>query len=138
MAYRITLSESAFATLVTVMLISASIPSLPHDALIAVAFAAGPYPLLALLAWRERGDRVDSWVLLSVAVLLSVEGLSLFAYDSYRYHTVAEHRMVKCMTILVVPMLQFAVTVGAGLALWVKRAIGEREKRFSISSRPDR
>lgn len=138
MVYLITLSECAFATLVTVMLISASIPSLPPDALIAVAFAAGPYPLLALLAWRERGDRVGSWVLLSVAVLLSVGGLSLFAYDSYRYHTVAEHRMVQRMTILVVPMLQFAVTVGAGLALWVKRAIGAREKRFAISSRPDR
>jgi hypothetical protein len=71
-------------------------------------------------------------------VLLSVGGLSLFAYDSYRYHTVAENRMVQRMTILVVPMLQFAVTVGAGLALWVKRAIGAREKRFAISSRPGR
>lgn len=134
MVYRITVLTCAWAAVVTAMLIGTSIPKLSPAALIAAAFAAVPYLLLALLAWWQRSGRGGSWLLLAVAVLLSVGGLSLFAYDSYRYHTVAEHRMVQRMTILVVPMLQLAVTAAAGLVLWVKRLMtahrsGRRKRR---------
>ena len=90
----------------------------PGDAII-VLFVIGPYLLLALFAWRKRGQPATSWVLLVVAVGMSVWGLYVFGEDSYRYHTDQRYRMVQRMAVFFVPLVQWAIVLVVGLVLLV-------------------
>jgi hypothetical protein len=56
-------------------------------------------------------------------LLLSLGGMSLLGLDSYRFHTVLEHRQVQPMTIIVVPMLQSTLAIAIGLMLQASRIV---------------
>jgi uncharacterized membrane protein len=114
---RITWCVCTFAAAITLILCCTSRVGLAPGDVIVVAFVLGPYLLLGLLAWRQRGKAIASRVLLAVAVVLAAWGLYLFSLDSYRYHTVAEYRMVQRMTVLLVPLLQWAAVLLVGLGL---------------------
>jgi hypothetical protein len=82
-----------------------------------VAFVLGPYLLLGLFAWWQRGESIVSWLLLAVTVILATWGVYLFGLDSYRYHTDSEYRMAQRMTALFVPLLQWAAVLVVGVIL---------------------
>jgi uncharacterized protein YjbJ (UPF0337 family) len=90
----------------------------PGDAII-VLFVIGPYLLLALFAWRQRGRPTASWVLLAVAVGMSAWGLYVFGEDSYRYHTEPQYRNVQRLAVFFVPLVQWAIVLVVGLVLLV-------------------
>jgi len=88
-----------------------------------LAFLIAPYFVLGLQAWRER-ERPRLSNLLFVAVLvLSLGGTLLLGIDSYRFHTVPEHRLVQRMTIIVVPTLQSTVAIAIALLLQAYRML---------------
>ena len=89
------------------------------DALI-VPFVLGPYLILALFAWRRRGQPAASWALLAVAVALAAWGLYVSAVDSYRYHTDPQYRLIQRMAVFFVPLLQWAVVLLVGLVSLVR------------------
>jgi hypothetical protein len=132
MTPRITWSVCTFAAAITLILSCTSTGGLASGDVIVVAFVLGPYLLLGLLAWGHRGKAIVSRLLLAVAVVLAAWGLYLFGLDSYRYHTVAEHRMVQRMTVLLVPLLQWAAVLLVGLGLLGNWAI---RRRYGSASR---
>jgi len=85
-----------------------------------VLFIVGPYLLIALVAWLQRGKLAASWTLLAVAVGLSAWGLHVFVEDSYRYQTEPHYRKVQRMAVFFVPLLQWALVllVGTTLLVW--------------------
>jgi hypothetical protein len=91
----------------------------PSDGLI-VLFIIGPYLLLALLAWRQRGRPAASWTLLAVAVVMSAWGLYVLGEDSYRYHTEPQYGKYQRLAGCFVPLVQWAIVllVGLGLLVW--------------------
>jgi hypothetical protein len=92
-----------------------------------LAFLVVPYLVLGLLAWRERERRSHSNLLFIVVLVLSLGGTILLGADSYRFHTVPEHRLVQRMTIIVVPMLQSTAAIAIGLLLQANRMLtGQR------------
>jgi hypothetical protein len=88
----------------------------PRDVVI-VAFILGPYFLLGLLAWWQRGESLVSWLLLTVTFLLATWGVYLFGLDSYRSHTDWQYRMAQRLTVFLVPLLQWAAVLVVGLVL---------------------
>ncbi|WP_322757756.1 hypothetical protein [Synechococcus sp. CBW1107] len=56
-------------------------------------------------------------------LLLSLGGMGLLGLDSYRFHTVPEHRQVQRMTIILVPMLQSTLAIAIGLMLQASRIV---------------
>lgn len=104
-----------FAAAVEVVLGCVSTAGLaPADAIIA-SFVVGPYLLLALLAWWQRGRSKTSWALLAVAVGLSAWGLATFGWHSYRYHAEPQYRLAQNMALFSVPLLQWAIVLLVGL-----------------------
>ncbi|WP_322774361.1 hypothetical protein [Synechococcus sp. CBW1107] len=55
-------------------------------------------------------------------LVLSLAGTILLGLDSYRFHTVPEHRLVQRMTVIVVPMLQSAAAIVIALMLQANRS----------------
>ncbi|MBC1261011.1 hypothetical protein FQK07_06930 [Synechococcus sp. BSF8S] len=110
------------AALTSLILVITGVPGVRMDDLPFLAFLLAPYLLLGLLAWRERGRRRLSAVLFVAVLVLSLAGTILLGLDSYRYHTVPEHRMVQRMTLIVVPMLQSFAAIMIGLMLQVNRS----------------
>ncbi|QPN67219.1 hypothetical protein [Synechococcus sp. CBW1006] len=49
--------------------------------------------------------------------------MGLLGLDSYRFHTVPEHRQVQRMTIILVPMLQSTLAIAIGLMLQTSRIV---------------
>jgi hypothetical protein len=85
-------------------------------------FLIGPYLVTGLFAWRQRGRRIVSGLLLAVASLMAVWGLYVAGMDCYHYHTEPNHRMVQRIDIFLVPLCQWLVTLILGsflLGLWV-------------------
>ncbi|WP_322765941.1 hypothetical protein [Cyanobium usitatum] len=75
-------------------------------------------------------------VRLFVAVLvLSLGGTLLLGIDSYRFHTVPEHRLVQRMTIIVVPMLQSTVVIAIAPLLQAYRMLAGRGRAGAGRSR---
>jgi hypothetical protein len=123
---RLTIVVCLLAAVVETVLGCTSSESLaPGDALI-VLFVIGPYLLLALLAWRQRGQPAASWVLLAVAVGVSAWGFYILGEDSYRYHTEPQYRTLQRMAVFFVPLLQWAVVLVVGFALLVWRLASYR------------
>ena len=122
MVPRITWAVCFLASVITLVLgLTSTAGPGPGDAFI-VAFVLGPYLLLGLLAWWQRGESILSWLLLAVAVILATWGVCLFGLDSYWYHTDWQYRMSQRMTVLVAPPLQWAAVLVFGLVLlgnWV-------------------
>jgi hypothetical protein len=117
MVPRITWAVCFLAAAITLVLGCTSTAGLgPSDVVIA-AFVIGPYLLLGLLAWWQRGESIASWLLLAVTVILATGGVYLFGLDSYRYHTDWQYRMAQRLTVLLVPLLQWAAVLVVGLAL---------------------
>ena len=106
----------------------------PGDALV-VLFVVGPYLLLGLFAWRQRGRPTASWALLAVAVGLSTWGLYAFGEDSYRYHTEPEYRRVQRTVVFLVPLGQWAAVLAAGLGLLARR-LGSGRGRLAEAAEP--
>ena len=132
---RLTIAVCLLAAVVETVLGCTSTASLsPGDALI-VLFIIGPYLLLALFAWRQRGQQAASWVLLAVAVGMSAWGLYVLGEDSYRYHTEPQYRKVQRMAVFFVPLLQWAIVLLVGLALLVGR-LGSRRGLQGSSAAP--
>ena len=84
-----------------------------------VLFIVGPYLVLALVAWLQRGKLAASWTLLAVGVGLSAWGLFVFGEDSHRYHTEPHYRKIQRMAVFFVPLLQWTVVLLVGAAGWV-------------------
>lgn len=118
MVPRITWAVSLFASAITLMLGCMNTAGLrPSDAVV-LAFVLGPYLLLGLLAWWQRGEPIASWFLLVVTATLATLGVYMFGLDSYRYHTDFEYRMSQRMTVFLVPLLQWAAALMVGLVNW--------------------
>ena len=116
---RLTLAVCLCAAVVETVLGCTSTAGLsPGDAII-VLFVIGPYLLLALFAWRQRGRPTASWVLLAVAVGMSAWGLYVFGEDSYRYHTEPQYRNLQRLAVFFVPLVQWAIVLVVGLGLLV-------------------
>jgi hypothetical protein len=111
------------AALTGLILVVTSTTGLRSGDLPFLAFLVAPYLLLGLLAWRERERRSLSNLLFIVVLLLSLGGTILLGADSYRFHTVPEHRLVQRMTIIVVPMLQSMAAIAIGLLLQANRML---------------
>jgi hypothetical protein len=132
---RLTIAVCLLAALVETVLGCTSTAGLaPADALI-VVFVIGPYLLLALFAWRQRGQPAASWLLLAVAVGMSAGGLYVFGEDSYRYHTEPQYRVLLRMAVFFVPLLQWAVVLVVSLALLV-RWLTARRGQLASSAEP--
>jgi len=115
------------AALTGLILVLTSTTGLRSGDLPFLAFLVVPYLVLGLLAWRERERRSHSNLLFIVVLVLSLGGTILLGADSYRFHTVPEHRLVQRMTILVVPMLQSTAAIAIGLLLQANRMLtGQR------------
>lgn len=121
MADRCTRGVCALAALTSLLLVITSVPGLRLGDLPFLLFLLAPYVLLGWLAWRERQRRTLSAVLLGATLLLSLAGTLLLGLDSYRFHTVPEHRLVQRFTIVVVPMLQAAAVVVIGMVIRIMR-----------------
>jgi hypothetical protein len=67
----------------------------PADAIIAL-FVAGPYLLLASLAWRLRARATASRALLAVAVGLAAWGLATFGWHGNRYRAEPHFKTWPC------------------------------------------
>ena len=128
MEVRITRLVCVLAAVITLLLLVTGGAGLRDSDVLALAFALSPYPVLAHLAGAQRGSPFVSRLLLTITVVLAVGGTCLLAVDSYRYHTIPEHRMVQRMTVLVVPALQWAVVAPIGLGFLVKRAVSASGK----------
>jgi hypothetical protein len=128
MEARITRLVCVLAAVIALLLLVTSGAGLRGGDVLALAFALSPYPVLAVLAGAQRGSLFVSRLLLTITVVLAVGGTCLLAVDSYRYHTIPEHRMVQRMTPLVVPMLQWVVVAPLGLGFLVKRAVSASGK----------
>jgi hypothetical protein len=115
------------AALTGLILVLTSTTGLRSGDLPFLAFLVVPYLVLGLLAWRERERRSHSNLLFIVVLVLSLGGTILLGADSYRFHTVPEHRLVQRMTIIVVPMLQSTAAIAIGLLLQANRMLtGQR------------
>ena len=119
MVPRITSAVCLFAAAITLILgltCKSTAGLRPSDAVV-LAFVLGPYLLLGLLAWWQRGEAIVSWSLLAVTVALATLGVCLFGLDSYRFHMDFEYRMSMRLTALFVPLLQWAAALVLGCAL---------------------
>jgi hypothetical protein len=134
---RLTGAVCIVAACITLILLLTSTPHLRPGDVLFVALALSPYLAIGLLAWASRSDRIVSAVLFAIAALLALGGILLLAWDSYQYHLVAEHRMVQRMTVLVVPLLQWAAALPVFLVLLLKSAM-TRIRRFSAARRAGR
>jgi hypothetical protein len=128
----ITLSVCALAAVATLALGFAGCGwsiLVPEDALV-VPLAVGPYALLGLMAWWRRKRRVASAVVLVSTLLVAAVGLLAFGADAWRVQTDPQHGMAMRLTVIVVPVLQWAATVVLGLGLavaWALTRAGARE-----------
>lgn len=113
---RSTVIVCLFAAAVEVALGSASTAGLaPADAIVGL-FVAGPYLLLASLAWRLRARMMASRAMLAVAVGLAAWGLATFGWHGYRYHAEPQYRALQNMALFAVPLLQWVAVFLVGLA----------------------
>lgn len=104
------------------ILVITGVPGVRMGDLPFLVFLLAPYLLLGLLAWRDRERRHLSAVLFVAVLVLSLAGTILLGLDSYRFHTVPEHRLVQRMTVIAVPMLQSAAAIVIGLMLQANRS----------------
>lgn len=123
MADRLTRRLCTLAAASSLILVVTSTTGLRRGDLPFLAFLLAPYLLLGLVAWRERERRLVSNLLFVAVLVLSLGGTILLGVDSYRFHTVPEHRLVQRMTILVVPMLQSTAAIAMGLVLQANRML---------------
>ena len=124
MVPRMTWAVCFLASAITLVLGYTSTAGPQHNDGILIAFVLGPYLLLGLLARWQRAESIVSWLLLAVTVIVATWGLSLFGLDSYWYHTDWQYRMAMRLTVLLVPLLQWAAVLVVGLVLlwnWVSR-----------------
>jgi peptidoglycan/LPS O-acetylase OafA/YrhL len=105
------------AALISLILATISTSGLRAGDLPFLGFLMFPYLLMGLLSSWQRSRRRRSAVVFSAALLLSLAGISLLGFDSVRFHTVPEHRMVQRFTVIVVPLLQSAVALVLALVL---------------------
>lgn len=89
----------------------------PADAFI-LLLVIGPYFLLSVLAWCHRHRLRAARAILVVAVLCALVGLTVWAIDSYRYHTEARYRQLLRIEGFLVALAQWLVA--AGLAMWLR------------------
>jgi hypothetical protein len=82
-----------------------------------------PYALLGLMAWWRRKRRVASAVVLASTLLVAAAGLLAFGADAWRVQTEPQHGMAMRLTVIIVPVLQWAATAVLGLGLAVSLAI---------------
>jgi hypothetical protein len=132
---RLTIAVCLLAAVVETVLGCTSTAGLASGDAIIGLFVIGPYLLLVLFAWRQRGQPAASWVLLAVAVGMSAWGLYVFGEDSYRYHTESQYRKVFRMAVFFVPLVQWAIVLLVGLALLVRR-LGSRRGPQGSSADP--
>jgi hypothetical protein len=123
------------AALTGLILVVTSTTGLRSGDLPFLAFLVVPYLVLGLLAWRERERRSLSNLLFIVVLFLSLGGTILLGVDSYRFHTVPEHRLVQRMTIIVVPMLQSTAAIAIGLLLQANRMLTGHSREGADRSR---
>jgi hypothetical protein len=125
MVPRITLSVCALAAVATFALGFAGCGwsiMVPEDALV-VPLVLSPYALLGLMAWWRRKRRVASAVVLASTLLVAAAGLLAFGADAWRVQTEPQHGMAMRLTVIIVPVLQWAATAVLGLGLAVSLAI---------------
>jgi hypothetical protein len=127
----ITLSVCALAAFATLALGFAGCGwniMVPEDALV-VPLAFGPYALLGFMAWWRRKRRAASAVILASTLLVAAAGLLAFGADAWRVQTDPQHGMAMRLTVVVVPVLQWAAAAVLGLGLAVARAIARAGAR---------
>ena len=114
------------AALMSLTLVATSTPALRLTDLPFLLFLPAPYLALELLVWSERGRGRLSQLLFVAVLLLSLAGVTILALDSYRFHTLPEHRMVQRMAVITVPMLQSLAVISLALVLQAYRMLSGR------------
>lgn len=77
---------------------------------------AGPYAVIAVMAWRRRHSHRESIFLLAFALLAGAYGLLCFGASSYSRHVDPSGEMAMNLSPLVIPALQWvAVTILAAV-----------------------
>lgn len=82
-----------------------------------LGFLVFPYVLMGLLSWWQRSRRRRSAGVFIAVLLLSLGGILLLGIDSFRFHTMPDHRMVQRFTMIAVPLLQTTATLAIALVL---------------------
>jgi hypothetical protein len=127
---------AAVATLVVELVLDRYRPAVHWSDYAAIALAASPYFLLALVAWVAQASRPSSFVLTLATVILAVGGLSLVAMEWYGYYQAmnqspkgAEYMSTRYqrMAIFIVPLAQWIGAVVLGIALLRVRITSRRE-----------
>jgi hypothetical protein len=138
---RLTIAVCLLAAVVETVLGCTSTAGLTSGDVLIVLFVISPYLLLALFAWRQRGQPATSWTLLAIAVGLSAWGLYVSGEDSYRYHTDPQYRLVQRTAVFFVPLMQWAVVLLLVLALlvrWLNSPRGRPANGADRGAAPDR
>jgi biotin transporter BioY len=110
------------AALISIILASTSTSGLRAGDLPFLGFLVFPYLLMGLLSSSQRRRRRRSAVVFSAALLLSLAGILLLGFDSIRYYTVPEHRMVQRFTVILVPLLPSGAALALALVLQLRFA----------------
>ena len=94
-----------------------------EDALI-FPLVAGPYAVIAAVAWWRRSSSRESLVLLGTVILIGVYGLVAIGASAYRFHTTPHDEIAMDLTPVVVPAVQWLVAVSVAALLGVIGWIG--------------
>jgi len=82
-----------------------------------VPLVAGPYAVIAAVAWWRRSRLWESSLLLGTLLLIGAYGLVAISVSAYRFHTGRHDPMAMDLTPLVVPALQWLVAVSVAALL---------------------
>ncbi len=86
------------------------------DALI-VPLVAGPYAIIAAVAWWWRAGRWEPLFLLAIALLMSIGGLAAIGRSAYRFHAIPRDQTAMDLTAIVVPLAQWTLASGIAVIL---------------------
>jgi hypothetical protein len=124
MVPRITWAVCFLASAITLVLGYTSTAGPGSGDVYIIAFVLGPYLLLGLLAWWQRGKSIASWLLLAVTVSLATWGVCLFGLDSYWHHTDWQYRIGHADGGAFCAALAMRCHAGGGIGLALCWAIG--------------
>jgi hypothetical protein len=127
---------AAVATVAVELALDRYRPAVHWSDYAAIASVAGPYFLLALIAWVGQAGRPGSFVLQLATVILAVGGLTLVAMEWFGYYEAIRHSprgaeymstRYQRMAIFFVPLVQWIGAVVLGIVLLTVRITSRRE-----------
>jgi uncharacterized membrane protein YhaH (DUF805 family) len=90
-------------------------PSIPQ-----LAFLAGPFLFLAIMAWRRRHNATRPRLLFLLTLFASIGGLGVLGYDCIRFCNEPPNNHASHSHPLIVPLIQWGIVVAAWVILVVQ------------------